>query len=132
MKKIWYLLYRIIMEASDLSCRAKKKISMSSPLSSLTFFLLLIAIWVIGDLTVKGAYATSTSRPSSESPYALPLHGDKMNKHQVRIFKKFRSLRITIIIRKSLIYFYRNYTIIGILKTQKRCIRTFNDYTVIL
>ena len=77
----------MIMEASDLSCRAKRKISMSSPLSSLTFFLFLIAIWVIGDLTVKGAYATSTSWPSSESPYALPLHGDKMNKHQVRILK---------------------------------------------
>ena len=72
------------MESSDLSCSAKKKITMSSPLSSSTFFLFLIAISVIGDFNVKGAYATSTSRSSSDSPYSLPLHGDKMNKHQVR------------------------------------------------
>ena len=75
------------MESSDLSCSAKKKITMSSPLSSSTFFLFLIGIWVIGDFNVKGAYATSTSRSSSDLPYSLPLHGDKMNKHQVRRWK---------------------------------------------
>ena len=73
------------MESSDLSCSsAKKKITMSSPLSAWMSFLFLIAIWVIGDFDVKGAYATSTLRSSSDSPYALPLHGDKMNQHQVR------------------------------------------------
>ena len=88
MRKIWYRLYRIIMESSDQSCSARKKTTMSSPLSSSTLFFL-IAIWVIGDFTVKGAYATSASRSSSDSPYSLPLHGDKMNKHQVRILEIF-------------------------------------------
>jgi hypothetical protein len=88
-REIWYSLYRIIMEACGQSSYiVKKKTSMSSHLSrrilTSTLFYFVIAIWIIAGYTVKGAYATSTLRSESNLPFPLPLHGDTINKHQVR------------------------------------------------
>ena len=79
------------MKDSDQSCSVKRKTSMSSPLSGIilasTLFFAVLASWMIGS-SVKGAYATSASRSSPSLPFSLPLRGDRINKHQVRIAKK--------------------------------------------
>ena len=89
MKEIWYRLYRIIMESCGQSSYSfKKKTSMSSLLSRMiltsTLFYFVTTIGMIASYTVKSAYATSTLRSESNLPFSLPLHGDTINKHQVR------------------------------------------------